>query len=340
MDQKQTQQNGESFFFAPAVVKNAKYFRLRAWDSLKEKYWTMVIIVLIAAVLGGVAVGSFSIGTSIEVTVPSTEAQVDALLPVIENALSMLLNWDFNALFAAYPSASVYFWLIVGSMLFSLACSLFVGSAVELGYKKSYLQLIDEKDPPKVSVLFTYFKKSYGKAILLRILYSLILFVISIPALICTAWCAFSALSALYYAIIKDTAQLTQAQSMLVISFLLMLVTGLLVWLLDTVVRLRYAFASQILAEYPEMGVLDAFRNSATLMKGYKWKLFCLRFSFIGWSILALICPFGVGPYLLAPYMHAAEVAFYHDIAKRGASEEAEFPSLDPDDYDPNVAQW
>ena len=340
MDQKQTQTGGENFFFAPTVVKNAKYFRQRAWDLLKGKYWTMVIIVVIAALLGGITVGSLSIGTSIEVKLPTTQAEAAALLPVIENVLSLIMKGSFAELFSSYSTLWYFFWLAVGVMLFSLAFSLFVGSAVELGYKKTYLQLIDEKDPPKVTTLFAYFKKGYGKAILLRILYSILLFVIALPALLCAVWLAFSAVSAFYYAIVDNETMLLQAQGTLVISFLLTLVLSAAVWLLDTVVRLRYAFVSQILAEYPEMSVLDAFRNSASLMKGNKWRLFCLRFSFIGWSILAAICPFGVGPYLLAPYMHTAEVAFYHDVAKRGASEEAEFPSLDPDDYDPNVAQW
>lgn len=47
-------------------------------------------------------------------------------------------------------------------------------------------------------------------------------------------------------------------------------------------------------------------------MKGEKWHLFCLQISFFGWCILAAIVPL-FGTFLLAPYLYAAEAAFYLD---------------------------
>ena len=87
-----------------------------------------------------------------------------------------------------------------------------------------------------------------------------------------------------------------------------------------------------IMAEYPTIGIFDALRNSANLMKGNKWKLFCLDFSFIGWILLAS-CTCGLGMIVLMPYMYAASAAFYNDIANRQAAKETEFPSINPDDY-------
>ena len=94
----------------------------------------------------------------------------------------------------------------------------------------------------------------------------------------------------------------------------------------------RFYFCYMIMAEYPEIGVMDALRNSANLMRGNKWRLFCLHFSFIGWNLLAgLTC--GIGAYFLEPYKQAAYAAFYNEIANRQAAQDVEFPSLNPDDY-------
>jgi hypothetical protein len=40
-----------------------------------------------------------------------------------------------------------------------------------------------------------------------------------------------------------------------------------------------------------------------------------------------------VAPYPLSAYLMVANAAFYDDAANREAARQAEFPSLDPDDY-------
>ena len=48
-----------------------------------------------------------------------------------------------------------------------------------------------------------------------------------------------------------------------------------------------------------------------------------------------LTCGIGAvaGVIILNPYMYAASAAFYDDAANREAARQAEFPSLDPEDY-------
>ena len=72
----------------------------------------------------------------------------------------------------------------------------------------------------------------------------------------------------------------------------------------------RYALAPYILAENPEMGILEAIDQSKQMMIGYKLSLFCLQFSFIGWAIL---CAFtlGLGTLVLNPYTQMATTHFY-----------------------------
>jgi len=76
----------------------------------------------------------------------------------------------------------------------------------------------------------------------------------------------------------------------------------------------RYAMTPYILAENPDMGVMDAIDASKELMRGNKFRLFCLHFSFIGWNLLAVLT-FGVLSLWVHPYMEAANAAFYREIS-------------------------
>lgn len=85
----------------------------------------------------------------------------------------------------------------------------------------------------------------------------------------------------------------------------------------------RYSLTSYILAENPEMDANDAITRSKELMKGNKWRLFCLRFSFIGWDILSILT-LGIGDLWLTPYQTAAAAAFYRELVPLEKEEETE----------------
>ena len=74
-----------------------------------------------------------------------------------------------------------------------------------------------------------------------------------------------------------------------------------------------YCMAPYIMVDHPEMSARQALKASKEMMKGYKWKLFCLSFSFIGWDILATLT-FGIGNIVLCPYVETAAAAFYRDL--------------------------
>ena len=75
-----------------------------------------------------------------------------------------------------------------------------------------------------------------------------------------------------------------------------------------------YAMTDYILAEHPGMTASEAIDTSREMMSGNRWRLFCLQFSFIGWSILVALT-FGIGNLWLNPYRQAAEAAFYREIS-------------------------
>ena len=75
-----------------------------------------------------------------------------------------------------------------------------------------------------------------------------------------------------------------------------------------------YAMTSYILAEHPELTASEAIAQSKAMMEGNRWRLFCLQFSFIGWSILCALT-LGLGNLALRPYEMAATAAFYREIS-------------------------
>ena len=96
-----------------------------------------------------------------------------------------------------------------------------------------------------------------------------------------------------------------------------------------------YAMTPYILYEHPEYSPNEAITKSREIMSGNKFRLFCLYFSFIGWSLLctipAIIALVGAlsGMFILLPlilvtivgdlfvgaYMEAANAAFYREVS-------------------------
>ena len=82
----------------------------------------------------------------------------------------------------------------------------------------------------------------------------------------------------------------------------------------------RYRFAMYNLVENPDLGILEAINLSKAQTYGYKWQLFVLDLSFLGWWILSgftmgLLCIW------LYPYYHLTDIAFYDTIcANKGMS--------------------
>ncbi len=74
-----------------------------------------------------------------------------------------------------------------------------------------------------------------------------------------------------------------------------------------------YSMAFNIKIDNPEFGWHECLQESKRIMKGNKWRLFCLDLSFIGWGFVCLFTC-GLGYFWLIPYMNAARTQFYLDI--------------------------
>lgn len=80
----------------------------------------------------------------------------------------------------------------------------------------------------------------------------------------------------------------------------------------------RYRFALYNLLENPDLGILEAINLSKEQTYGYKWQLFVLDLSFLGWVILDVFTMGFLGIWLI-PYMSLTDIAFYDTIcAEKG----------------------
>lgn len=68
-----------------------------------------------------------------------------------------------------------------------------------------------------------------------------------------------------------------------------------------------------VMNDHPEYGPLEVLRESRRLMRGHRWQLFCLHFSFIGWGILGALC-LGIGALWVSAYSQTASAVFYEEL--------------------------
>ncbi len=305
--------NTNNHYEAPRfIVKDAAYHRARAREALRGNLPIAILITLVAALLG--ATGSGGIIFNFNYDLPSDTIQgFDGTFASFKQILSDLMSLPMVSFFITFA--------IILSVL-SLARAIFLAAPTKIGYQRFQLALID-KDTAALSfeTLFMAFRRGYLKSVCLQLVLLLIGLIPAIPAVIFVV-CSFVLLSVLNFGLLSALAIL-----------FLSLITAAISLALSIYVTYAYAFAPMILSEYPEIGITEALRNSRHLMRGNKWKYFCLQISFIGWILLAVFCTCGLGTIILSPYMGAASASFYDTIANRDAAKEAVFPSLDPDDY-------
>lgn len=300
--------------------RGAAYCRERARAALRNNWLIAIIAGLIVTLLGGGSgfSGSSGVRSSFDVKYESPEAFLDSC----REAIRLIGSGEWIGKIGDHPSLVLGVVLLAFGGLIAVLLTVFVSSAINVGYQKFNLALIDgDAGNIRLGTVFWAFKACYGQSILVKLLYTLIFALCGLPLI----GAGIGAVAWLYAVGSFGWADLGLAS--------LLLTAGAVVSaVLEVVVTFRYYFADMILADHPSVGAVGAFRSSANLMRGHKWQLFCLLMSFIGWMILsAIIC--GIGFLFLVPYMNAATTVFYHEISGRQAAMDFEMPSIDPDDY-------
>ena len=89
---------------------------------------------------------------------------------------------------------------------------------------------------------------------------------------------------------------------------------GLILFIIPGIIlSFRYSQVYYILAENPDIGIVECLKESGKIMKGRKWDYFVLSLSFILWYIL-MIFTFGIAGLYVIPYYQATITNFYLQI--------------------------
>ncbi|HZK53453.1 MAG TPA: DUF975 family protein [Desulfosporosinus sp.] len=75
----------------------------------------------------------------------------------------------------------------------------------------------------------------------------------------------------------------------------------------------RYSMAYYIIMDNSELSAFEALNESKRMMIGYKFKLFSLWFSFLGWFLLGIVT-LGIAFLWVNPYYETAKANFYQDL--------------------------
>ena len=77
------------------------------------------------------------------------------------------------------------------------------------------------------------------------------------------------------------------------------------------------------------MSAGEVLKESSRLMKGYKWQLIRLYFSYIGWFLLGMVT-FGIAIIYISPYITGAVARFYTELRgpKEGAVDDTKLESI------------
>ena len=75
----------------------------------------------------------------------------------------------------------------------------------------------------------------------------------------------------------------------------------------------RYRFAYYNLCENPDMGVMEALNMSKAQTNGFKWQLFVLDLSFLGWQLLCALT-LGILSIWVQPYVTQTNVGYFQQI--------------------------
>ena len=320
-------------YYGNSPKKKCKELRMQALDSLRGKWVIAILAMVIASMLGAqlATTGSASGGVNLNIDLPSfSDTDVEDSVGIIGGKDAWVgefavpdveeIKLYLRQALASAPglaALSAGFLMLFGfAFVTSLALTIFVGTPMRIGHLRFRLSLIDG-EKADLAKIFSGFDRSYIPAILLRLLRALYLFLWSLPSAIMMT----IGIVALIFGFVGSAVSMGGfdfLDSTLLLVGMVALLFSIGFSILPTIANFRYAMSDYIMAENPDMPVSEALRESARMMRGNKWRLFCLNLSFLGWMILCIFTC-GIGFLWLNVYMYQAEAAMYHEISGREA---------------------
>jgi uncharacterized membrane protein len=193
--------------------------------------------------------------------------------------IAILLCLIFSII-CGLPAYIPYLGLIIGIAL---------SGPLTLGLATCFLKLV-RHESFIIDNLFDGFKK-FSSAVITQLLITIFIFLWSLPFIIPGIIASYS-YSIVFYILSHWT--------------LLFLIPGI-------IASYRYSMVFYILSDNPEMSSMESLKKSSKMMMGFKWKLFCLHLSFIGWALLSILT-LGIAYLWLTPYVYSSIAHFYEDL--------------------------
>ena len=110
-----------------------------------------------------------------------------------------------------------------------------------------------------------------------------------------------------------------------ILSAIFIMLWSLLLIIPGIIKSYAYAMTFYLINKDSSLSGKEAIALSQKMMKGYKWKLFVLQLSFIGWILLDMLTFGLLGIFYVTPYMQQSFYDFYDMVyeANTNASQEA-----------------
>lgn len=178
-------------------------------------------------------------------------------------------------------------------------------SVLSFGFNKMYLDGARHY-PINFADLFYGFSHYPDRIILMQVVLNIITYLTIVPA----------------NAVYMSALQTLSLPALLRASLLLIAAS-----IVHFLINVFFALSSFLLADYNNIGPIQALKESARLMKGYKGKYIYLELSFLGLYLLCVLTC-GIGLLWLTPYMGMTHTNFYRKVT--GELDPAA-PEPDPD---------
>ena len=189
--------------------------------------------------------------------------------------------------------------ILLFSLLFAIGY-LFISAPIQAGRCKFLLNMVQGKEEPKISDLFSQFNiflKVFTMSLIIFIFQSLIMLI-----------------SILIIIIIKgslpaDLMSIKLSVSSITLIFMILLAISIFLFFIDII----YSQVNYIMVEEQEIKVIECMKKSRKMMKGFKFKYFKLQISFIGWWIFSIFT-LGIATLWVNPYSMLANANFYEEV--------------------------
>ncbi len=239
-------------------MKSSREMRHEAWDMLKGKwFWRLLcvgaVLQLIMQFANGLVKAAFK-----AMSITSVEDFLVAKISAAQQGLSYSL-----------PTTKAYCWM-VGGFCFQMFIAYIFAAIMAFGFMGVLLKTSRNDDS-------RWFADSFGgfaRPLEITWLLALMNLLTALPAFVC------GLVAGLLWAVLTMGLGSTIGAVLGVAVAVVAVVIGVLC---SFAVMYGYRQAWFIKNERPETSALGCLRASRRMMKGFKWRAFCLDFSFLGW---------------------------------------------------------